>query len=321
MYRGGLVRRALLLCLVVVAASPSTVAQMGDSQDNTIVPLLPPPLPRKETPKGAPLYEPIVPEIADLEWGLPDGLLVKLRERTEIYRDYARRFTCDETARLAEYDQSGGVTKEREKRYAYLLYQGESGDRLREYRQEFAKDGKLRAAEVEDEERFPPAYAWVYLFSDFNSPYFSYRLLGTRFDGFDYVHEIQFRGSLTFTSGKDIRQWEGKILVDAFFYTPIEIVAEPVAQRERLEAQYRIYSSSMNIVGLRTKPKPLGYKASIQFGLRRDDLTFPTELRYDTKRAVSPTQLIDVKASTRSYERYLFTYVEATQEVGDVQQD
>ncbi len=296
---------------------PPVLAQIGDSQNDT-VPELPPPLPPKTAPKDAPLYEPIVPELPDLPWGLPAELLVKLQARTATYRDYAERFTCDETARLADYDESGAVTKERVKKYAYVLLQGGAGDRVREYRQELTKEGKPRPAEVEDEERFPPAYAWVYLFSDFNAPSFAYRLLDTRFDGFDYVHEIQFRGSSPFNSGKDIRQWEGRVLVDAFDHTPLEIVAEPLAQQERIQAQYRMYNTSFNIIGLRTKPKPFGYKAHIQFGLRRDGLAFPTELRYDTRRAVSPTQLIDVRASTRSYERYLFTDVVDTPSVGDV---
>lgn len=316
MRSGGKARGALLACFLAGMTAFPALAQLGSGQDQTVVPELPPPLPRKEAPKGAPTYAPIVAELPDLPWGLPDELLAQLQQRAETYRDYARRFTCDETARMADYDETGDVTKERVKKYAYLLYQTEEGERVREFRQEFGKDGKPRSAPVEDEEKFPPAYAWVFMFGEFNAPYFAFRLLDTRFDGFDYVHEIQFRGSSPFTSGLDIRQWEGKVLVDAFSYTPIEIVAEPTGQADRIEAQFRIYNSSFNIIGFRTKPKPYGYKAHIQFGLRRDDLTFPTELRYDTRRAVSPTQLVDVRASTRTYEKYLFTHVKSSDQVG-----
>lgn len=308
MRSGSCVRGALLFCLVAGSGALPALGQFEDSQSNTI-PELPPPLPKKTVPKGVPEYEPIVSELPDLPWGLPEELMSSLRERAETYRDYARRFTCDETARLADYEDTGDVNKERIKKYAYLLVQAEGGDRVREFRQEFSKDGKLRPAQVEDEERFPPAYAWVYLFSKFNAPYFSFRLLDTRFDGFDYVHEVQFRGSLPFTTGQDIRQWEGKVLVDAFHYTPLSIVAEPVGQGDRIQAQFRIYNSSFSIIGFRTKPKPFGYLAHIQFGLRRDELTFPTELRYDTRRAVSVSQLVDVRASIRTYERYRFTNV------------
>ena len=66
-------------------------------------------------------------------------------------------------------------------------------------------EGRIKGEAI-DEEPFPPAYAWVFLFSRFHEPYFVFRLLDTKFDGFDYVHEIQFKGSLSFTDGKDIRQ-------------------------------------------------------------------------------------------------------------------
>jgi hypothetical protein len=317
---GWIARGAVLVCVVVGSMQPAAFAQW-DSQDNTAPVPLPPPLPRPTAPKGTPLYEPIVAELPDLPWGLEDEMLANLQSRATIYRRYSSRFTCDETARFADYDKSGSAKKERIKKYAYLIFQDEDRDRVREHRQEFAKNGSLKPAAVEDEERFPPAYAWVYLFSEFNAPYFSFRLLDTRFDGFDYVHVIQFRGASPFASGKDIRQWEGKILVDAFTFTPLEIVAEPTGQRDRLEAQYRIWNTSFSLIGFRTKPKPLGYKARIQFGLRRDELTFPTELRYDTKRAVSATQLIDVRASTRTYEKYLFTDVDDSQQLGDVREE
>ena len=44
-------------------------------------------------------------------------------------------------------------------------------------------------------------------------------LLGDGFEGFDWVRRIQFRGALPFTDGRDIRQWEGTVLVDAFTHS------------------------------------------------------------------------------------------------------
>ena len=146
----------------------------------------------------------------------------------------------------------------------------------------------------------------MFLFSRSYEPYFSYRFVDDRFDGFDWVLEIQFKGSVPFSDGKDIRQWEGTVLVDAVTYTPLEIHAEPTGQAERIEALYRQHASSFNFMGMRSKPKPLGYRADIQFRYRRDGLTFPTNLRYDTFRAVSPHQVMPTKASTRSYSRYRF---------------
>ncbi len=258
-------------------------------------------------------FAPVSAQIEDSQ----QELLEALQWTAGVYEEYARKFTCNETARLAEYDQMGEVTKEKVRSYGYLLLRGTMLEALREFRQEM-KDGKLKQGEVLDQEPFPPAYSWVFLFSAFYDPYFDFRLLDTRFEGFDLVHEIQFRGSLPFTDGKDIRQWQGRVLVYRFRYTPLLIEAEPTGQSERLEALYRLWAKSFNVLGFRTGKKPLGYQASIQFGFRKGDLTFPTALRYDTRRAVSPYQLVTVQASTRTYSDYLFTGVTAEPSIGHI---
>ena len=76
--------------------------------------------------------------------------------------------------------------------------------------------------------------------------------------------------------------------------------------------------SAFNILGFKTRKAPLTYEARILFGYRRDGLSFPTKLRSDTRRAVSPTQLVAVKASTRVYNNYLFIHVRPEAELGDV---
>ena len=101
-------------------------------------------------------------------------------------------------------------------------------------------------------------------------------------------------------------------------YTPVEIRAEPAGQQDRIEAMYREYSKSFNIMGFRTKPKPVGYRADIQFRHRRDGLTFPTELRYDTFRAVSVSQVVPAKASTRVYDRYRIYTTDTKQKIDKI---
>ena len=265
MLRGRRVRWSLLVAVLTAILASSIIAQIPG--DNPI----PPPLPAKPKPKGAEKLESVVPE-SENPWRLPPDLLASVRERAGVYQLYARKFTCDEEARQADYDSRGEVTKERIRRYGYLLLQDPAGETLREFRQEI-KQGKLKG-EVKDAEPFPPAYAWVFLFTGFHEPYFDFRLIDTRFDGFDLVHEIQFRGSLPFTDGKDIRQWEGTVLIDAFTFTPLEIASEPAGQTERIEALYRLWSKSFNLLGFRTGKSPLGYQASIQFGYRRDDKAY-----------------------------------------------
>lgn len=253
----------------------------------------------------------------DIPWGLSDELLKPLYEVATLYSDYTRRFTCTETARLADYNPSGEVSGEKVRRYGYLLVRDDEGAAVREYRQKLDRRGRIRPGEVKDQEPFPPAYAWVFLFSRFNQPYFAYRYIEERYDGFDWVHEIQFKGSLPYTDGKDIRQWEGHVLVDAVTFTPIEIVAEPSGQSERIEALYRRWAASFSFMGLRAAPRPFGYRARIQFRLRREQLAFPTELRYDTFRAVAVNQVAPIKASTRTYADYRITTVRSEPSIGD----
>jgi hypothetical protein len=305
-----------LLGLALLSVSPA-LAQIEDRQDSLPDPI-PPPVPKKPPPEDAPKYEAIVEDAPDEQWGLPPELLEAVQQTAEVYEDYARRFLCDEEARLADYDGAEQVTKEKIRKYGYLLLRGSVGDPVREFRQNIGKDGKYKG-EVEDSEPFPPAYAWVFLFSRFYQPYFDFRLVDTRFDGFDLVHEIHFRGSVPFTDGKDIRQWEGRVLIDAFYFTPIELEAEPIGQKSRLDGLYRLWAQSFNLLGFRTGRKPLGYNANLKFGFKKGDLRLPTSLRYDTRRAVGPDQLVIVQASTRTYSNYKFTGV-TTQDprIGDV---
>jgi len=308
-----------LLMLVPLGASAVLAQQPPAHPDDPVQPV-PPPVPPKPRPDEdeVPPLESVVEE-SDAPWGLSAELLDPLFEQAAVYSDYTNRFTCNEVARISDYDASGGASGENVRIYGYLLIKDGFG--VREYRQRLAKDGTIKPGEVKDEEPFPPAYAWVFLFSRFNEPFFSYRYHGDRFDGFDWVHEIEFRGSLPFTDGKDIRQWQGTAVVDAVTYTPLEIRAEPAGQQERIEQLYRAYNQSFNIIGFRTKPKPLGYRATIQFRLRKDGLTFPTELRYDTFRAISPNQVVPTKASVRTYEAYQIYRAEVRQEVGETRDE
>ena len=264
---------------------------------------VPPPMPKPQAPKTAGNYTSVL-EPSDQPWGLEAELIEELYAKAAVYEAFTKRFACNETARLARYS-NGKVTGEKVRRYGYLLTTLQSGFGVHEIRQEFAKDGSVRPGAIDDEDPFPAAYAWVFMFSRFNEPYFSFRLMADRFDGFDWVLEFEFRGSLPFTTGKDIRQWQGRVILDAVNKTPLEIVAEPIGQNERLRALYRKWSSSFNVLGMRTGPKPLGHRAQVQFRHRKEGLTFPTELRYDTFRAVAPQKVLQTLASIRKYDGYL----------------
>lgn len=245
-------------------------------------------------------------------------LLDTLAEVAARYREYALRLTCIETVRVAEYSGSGEAEKETVRRYAYLLYRDAGGGTLRELRQRVRADGTIAREEVRDVEPFPPAYAWVDLFARSFQPFFAYRDRGERFEGYEWVREIEFRGALPFTDGKDIREWEGTALVSAISGTPVEIRAEPSGQAARVRRLYARWAASFRLLGLRLGLRPIGYRCRVVFRTQRDGLTFPTELRYDTFRAVSPVETVPTSASIRRYDAYRFFRVEEEERLVEV---
>jgi len=311
-------RVGIILLALLLTGGGVSLAQQPMGHEEQIANPIPPPLPKRQPPdeNEVPEYDGVITE-SELPWEIPEELIEPLFGSAEQYARYTERFTCDETVRTADYDAGGMASGEKEKHYGYLLLRRNSGNGLEEYRQKLGKDGQLKQGEVKDEEPFPPAYSWVFLFSRYNGPSMQFRYIGRRFDGFDWVHEIQFRGSHPWSDGKDIRQWEGTALVDAVTFTPIDIRAEPSGQQRRIEARYREYNRSFNIMGFRTAPKPLGFRAGIQFRYRQDGLSFPTNLRYDTFRAVSRNQILSVKSATRSYDRYRIFVTETDPTIGN----
>ena len=129
------------------------------------------------------------------------------------------------------------------------------------------------------------------------------------------MRAIEFKGSLPWVGGRDIREWEGYVVVDASNYNLLEVHARPAGQRERMEALYKRWVQSFNIMGMRTAQKPLGYHCRVHMLMKRDGLTFPTRLRYDTLRLVSFSQLAREEASIREYSDYRFVGVEVREKV------
>ncbi len=306
----------LVACLaaVLIAATGSRAAEASPPPSPATAPAPEPaaapqqePGPVTETPGAAAGGGP---------WVLADDIRARLARDAEIYKDYALRFSCGETVRTAHYDDHGEASKEDVRKYAYLLEREADGVELREFRQKTTAEGTPKGAGVKDEEPFPPAYAWVFLFSSFNQPYFGYRDLGDRFDGFDWVREIQFRGALPFTDGKDIRQWEGTVLVDAVTFSPLEIQAQPSGQDQRVKALFARWNQAFNLMGAHLAPRPFLYRCHVEFRFRKDGLSFPTELRYDTLRAVSSKETVHWLASSRRYDGYKFFKTAATEGPG-----
>jgi hypothetical protein len=319
----------LIVSILVPALLPAA-APLGRAQtptDPILPPLPPPPPPVDETERAkekdddeegretkAP-YGDFIPD-SDKEWGLPDDLREKLASRAVDYATYALRFVCDETVRTADYNASGEATKEKTKLFEYILSRDADGTGVEESRSKIRRGGQTKPVDSDaDEIGFPPAFGWTLLFSSFNQPYFAYRDLGDGFEGFDWVRAIEFKGSLPWTNGKDIREWEGIAIVNAADMTLLEVRAQPSGQAERIRAEYERWNKSFSILGARTKPKPMGYRCRVALRMRKDGLTFPTQLRYDTFRAVSQKDVLMTEASIREYENYRFYGVEVDERV------
>jgi hypothetical protein len=317
------VHSGLALLLIVCCWLPATAQRTSDPMGPPDP--IPDPLPRKPRERPGrttedgrdrpPVWEELHRE-SELDWGLPPEMARSLGDKARVYKEFARKFSCTETARSAKY-QSGEAGKEKRRRYSYLLVVRPEDGSLEESRKKLKSNGKVSKDAIKDEEAFPPAYAWVFLFSEFNQGFFAYRDLGDYFDGFDWVREIQFKGSLRFSDGQDIREWEGIALVDAATLTPIEIRADPIGQRDHIRALYRKWMTAFSLAGFKFAPKPFGYRCQVNFRTRKAGLTFPTALRYDTFRAVSQVQAIPWMASTRNYTEYRFFNVGTTETIGE----
>src|SRR5580765_1973528 len=198
-------------CTLLLAALPPPVPP--DSQLSPPPKPAPQPNPNQEKQDEAeppdPAYMTMLPEDGS-PWGLAPELASRLQAVAERYADYAVRFTSIETVRKAKFEGSE-AKKETSKKYGYLLVRG--GDqRIQEFRQKMKSDGTITANEVNDAEAFPPAYEWVFLFSKMNQPYFAYRERGDRFEGYDWVRVVEFKGAVPYTDGREIRQWDGVVL-------------------------------------------------------------------------------------------------------------
>ena len=121
--------KTLTLALIgCIAATGSALPFQQETDPQTGLPDgVPPPLPPREPSEDLGQYDSILGE-TDLPWGIAEELFEPLFRKAAVYRDYTRRFTCVETARLAEYGPGGEADKEKVRRYGYLLVKDELGD-------------------------------------------------------------------------------------------------------------------------------------------------------------------------------------------------
>jgi hypothetical protein len=246
-------------------------------------------------------------------WGRIPHLSAALASQADCYLEHRDEFVSVETARSTRY------RNERPRRATSfgrplpgLPYGDETTPEFRlrtEHQESRARKRVSRKLSV-----FPSPHDWAALFSAKNQPFFMFRELGTRLEGFDFVREIRFRGALPFTDGRDIREWEGVALVEASLLRVVEIRARPLNQEDRLRFLYDRWSRSFKITfgifagpffipgpTLRFARRPLAYRCFVRFDDRKEQIWLPTLMSCEIRQAVSPERTVLRTLSTRHY--------------------
>jgi hypothetical protein len=233
------------------------------------------------------------------------------------YSDAALRFACTEEQRKVLYNRRGDPGSERLEKFPYLLVDGGDDFSIDEHRGGSVSPGSIEV---------PPPLTWAMLFDDPYRSYFSFRDLGNDSSGFDEVRRIQFRGSLPYARGDDIREWEGILTLQNDSLLPLSVVAEPRNQSARLEdiflkeqQSFRITISLFygNLFRFLTGKKPLGKRCHVRFEYQRNGLTLPVEYQLERFRAVGRRETVPKALEIRNYRDYRFFSSEAIDEVNE----
>jgi hypothetical protein len=240
-------------------------------------------------------------------WKLPGEMISRLAQRAAEYEQAALTFECRETMHRVKFPRSGKAVERGVDEVTYLL-KLEDGSlvpvRLR--------DRSLRKSSMMTA---PPALAWTQLFALHNQPYMAYRDLGEVPHAFGTARKIQFRGALPYTDGKDIREWEGTVLVDSFSLLPLEIDARPLSFWPRLRHQRDVYAKSFKFVffglPIRFKKKPLSERVHVRFDMQSNGLTLPVAAQVERVEMVLPDRVIVRRRTVVDYDTYQFLDADA----------
>jgi hypothetical protein len=240
-------------------------------------------------------------------WKLPEDMLDRLTRRAEEYERAALSLECRETMHRVKFPRSGKTAEHAANEVTYLL-ELEDGSLVpvRRRGRSIRRPRKMAA---------PPAHAWTQLFAAHIQPYMAYRDVGEVPHAFGPARKIQFRGAVPYTDGRDIREWEGTVLVDSFSLLPLEIDARPLNFWPRLRHQHAVYLQSFRFVffgiPFRFKKKPLGERVHVRFDMQSNDLTLPVAAQVETVEMVSPDQVVARSRTRVDYDSYQFRDADA----------
>jgi hypothetical protein len=227
--------------------------------------------------------------VVETPWELSDELRGRLAERAAEYEATTEQLEVRATTQRVKYPRRSGRTEEQAPRDATFLLSLDDGAivPLKGPVKQFGRSGK---------QKVPPVHDWMQLVAAHNQRYFGYRDLGQVDYAYGKARKIQFRGSLPFEDGTDIRQWEGTVLVDAFTMLPIALEAQQRSLWPQLEHQRDVYMRSFKFgffgFVVRFKKRPIGQRLAVRFGKLENGLTLPVDTHVERVEKVSPDQAV-----------------------------
>lgn len=244
-----------------------------------------------------------------------EELLVRLAERAEVYERTALRFSCREEARVTKYSGDETPKNIEVNDHDYLLEYTEK-EGLSPYRALLSRNGgETRRRQVDPEYPVPEPYAWQLLFRRQHGEVFHFNLVGPEFDPPDLTWVIEFKTLLSYTDGRTIDQWDGVAWVDQDTLDILRVEATPANQAATIEAVAAEYRQSFRVLGMGTKKRPKERRLKVEFGIRREELRFPSRLFLSVRLLDSLAQNGKLKESVAlSYDSYVFYGVDTQEE-------
>jgi hypothetical protein len=244
-----------------------------------------------------------------------EELLVRLAERAEVYERTALRFSCREEARVTKYSGDETPKKIEVDDHDYLLENTEKGG-LSPYRALLSRNGdETRRREVDPDYPVPEPYAWQLLFRRQRGEVFHFDLVGPEFDPPDLTWVIEFKTLLSYSDGRTIDQWDGVAWVDQDTLDILRVEATPANQAATLEAVAAEYRQSFRVLGMGTKKRPKERRLKVEFGIRREELRFPSRVFFSVRLLDSLAQNGKLKESVAlAYDSYVFYGVDTQEE-------
>lgn len=246
-------------------------------------------------------------------------LLQKLERRSNLYRKYARGFTCREVVRVNKYNVESASYKKDTRIVHDYLFEELPGGRLREVREELVEGkNEVKRKGTDFEPPLPPAYTWATVFGPENLGRFHFRPAGQVVKAYRLLTLIDFVGISPNPGGQDIAGWSGRISLDAESLNIWSVEAEPSGQGPRLDAAIFRYQRAFAIAGVPLAERPHGWSLNVLFGTERYGLSYPTEQVLSMTSLNSNGKMNVEEKTILKYQDYRFFDVATDEEIQEI---